>query len=65
MGEGPRICLGVKFAQTQIKVALAQLVLDNEVILVSPEGEIVSDPAALMFQSKESVLIKFKPISKV
>lgn len=57
------MCLGIKFAYTQIKVALAQLVLDNEVVLVSPK-EIVIDTAAMMYQSKEPMLVKFKPIKR-
>lgn len=61
-GEGPRMCLGMKFAYTQIKYAVASLIVDHEVILESPTSDLRMDPAALMFQSKENILIKFKGI---
>lgn len=56
------MCLGSKFAMTQIKLAIAHLVLENEVILESPKSEIKIDPEALMYQSKEDLMIKFRAI---
>lgn len=63
-GEGPRMCLGTKFALTQIKLAVAHLVKDYKVILDSPLDEIEMDPTALMFQSKKNVMLKFVPRGK-
>lgn len=63
-GEGPRMCLGIKFAYTQVKVALAQLVLDNEVLLESPKTGIVLDPSGMLYQSKENMMVKFIPIEQ-
>lgn len=56
------MCLGSKFAMTQIKLAIAHLVLENVVILESPKSEIKIDPEALMYQSKEDLMIKFRAI---
>lgn len=52
----------MKFAITQIKVALAHLILDNELILDSPKSGIEIDPAGMMFQSKENLMIRFKKL---
>lgn len=61
-GEGPRMCLGIKFAYTQIKLAVAHLLLKNEIILESPKGKLEIDATALMYQSKEDLMIKFRAI---
>lgn len=59
------MCLGIKFAYTQIKLAIAHLIADHEIILESPKGRLEVDPAALMFQSKENLMIRFKAIEKM
>ena len=58
------MCLGLKFAYTQIKLAVGHLVKDYEIILESPKEGVHLDPAAFMYQSKEPLMIKFKKIEK-
>lgn len=54
------MCMGMKFAVSQVKAALAHLVFENEVILESPKTAIEIAPGGLLFQSKEDLKIKFK-----
>lgn len=64
-GDGPRICLGMKFAMTQMKAALADLLHNFEIVLdeKSPK-EVVYDPTQFINYPKGGVWVNFKAINK-
>ncbi|XP_055303301.1 cytochrome P450 9e2-like isoform X1 [Sitodiplosis mosellana] len=60
-GEGPRICLGMRFAMLQTKVALAYITL-NFRIKVSPRHKpIVLDPKSPLSYPIDGILLQIEP----
>lgn len=59
-GEGPRMCLGIKFAYTQIKYALANVVKDFEVQLSPKQKPIKIDPTGIIYQAKDQLFVRMK-----
>lgn len=59
-GSGPRVCIGMRFASTQVRLALLNVV-KNFRLTVSPNHKPpVLNPAALMLQFKDGLLINFE-----
>ncbi|XP_053683439.1 probable cytochrome P450 6a13 [Sabethes cyaneus] len=59
-GEGPRMCLGMRFAQTQIKCALVRLVQCYR-IRVSPNHKPFQiDRRAFLVQARDGLLLNFE-----
>ncbi|XP_059619104.1 uncharacterized protein LOC132263385 [Phlebotomus argentipes] len=59
-GEGPRICVGMRFGLMQTKFALASLVKDF-IIKESPNCKpFVIDPRSLILQSRDGLIVKFE-----
>lgn len=62
-GEGPRSCIGVRFALCQMKFALVHIV-KNYFIELSPKHKpIVIDPHTLISFPTDGILVKFIPRS--
>lgn len=59
-GEGPRICLGMRFAIAQVKVALAHIVRSFRIKLSPNHKPIVIDPQTLLSYPKDGILIQFE-----
>jgi cytochrome P450 family 28 len=62
-GDGPRFCLGMKFAMMQSKAAVLE-VIKNFKISVNPktESELVIDPNEFMNVKKGGLWLNFKPV---
>lgn len=60
-GEGPRLCLGMRFAIAQLKVALAHIVQNFHITLSPQQKPIVIDPQTLLSVPKDGILIQFAP----
>lgn len=64
-GEGPRMCLGMRFALAQVKRAIVEIVLNFS---LSVNGKTVEpfqmDPAQFMLMPKGGIWLDFKPISQ-
>lgn len=63
-GEGPRICVGMRFATTQVKVALMHLV-KNFKITVSPNCKpLTIDPKCFLRTPAGDLLLNFETRDK-
>lgn len=58
-GEGPRMCIGQRFAMTQIKAALAYTLKDLKVTVSPNHKPIVPDAYTPLWQAKDGVLVNF------
>ncbi|KAJ6644129.1 putative cytochrome P450 28a5 [Pseudolycoriella hygida] len=64
-GDGPRICLGMRFAHLQLKAALAEIVRNFEITLNSKTKEpLVFDPTNILLVNTGGVWLDFKPLKK-
>lgn len=62
-GEGPRICVGMRFAIAQSKMAIATLVRNFEILLNKKTAkEFVIHPQAILTQYTTPFLLNFKEI---
>uniref|UniRef100_A0A1B0CTA7 Cytochrome n=1 Tax=Lutzomyia longipalpis TaxID=7200 RepID=A0A1B0CTA7_LUTLO len=64
-GDGPRICLGMRFAHTQMKAAIIAIVKDFEISLdpkTSPNGEL--DPKDFIPDIIGGIWLRFKEIKE-
>lgn len=63
-GEGPRICIGLRFGMMQAKIGLA-LLLKNFRMTLHPKTTVPLeiDPEALIYVTKNDILLKFEPIN--
>lgn len=59
-GDGPRICLGMRFAIAQVKIALAYIVENFHIKLSPKQKPIVIDPQTLLSYPKDGILIQFE-----
>lgn len=60
-GEGPRICLGMRFGTAQVKAGLAHIVRDFRIKISPNHKPIVIDPQTLLSYPKDGILIRFEP----
>ncbi|XP_063708554.1 probable cytochrome P450 28a5 [Culicoides brevitarsis] len=62
-GDGPRVCLGQRFAQTQMKCCIAHIVtsFDISVSEKMPKNPVLN-PAEITLTYHGGILLKFKPI---
>lgn len=59
-GEGPRMCMGMRFGMTQVKAAVMSVV-KNFTITVSPNHKPFDlDPLSFMKLSKNGLLLNFQ-----
>ncbi|XP_035789952.1 cytochrome P450 6a2-like isoform X2 [Anopheles albimanus] len=59
-GEGPRICVGMKFGQTQVKLGLLKLILQFRVSIGPNHKPFCVDPRSLIYQAKYGLLLTFE-----
>ncbi|XP_049542463.1 cytochrome P450 6a2-like [Anopheles darlingi] len=59
-GEGPRICVGMKFGQTQVKLGLLKLILQYRVSIGPNHKPLCVDPRSLLYQAKYGLLLTFE-----
>ncbi|XP_055530781.1 probable cytochrome P450 6a13 [Wyeomyia smithii] len=59
-GEGPRMCLGMRFAQTQIKIALIRLVQSYRIRLSPNHKPFHIDRRAFLVQARDGLLLNFE-----
>lgn len=64
-GDGPRVCLGQRFALTQIKCAVAHVVSDFNITVAPDMPEKPEyNPMEIMMCYKSGILLNFKPINE-
>ncbi|XP_055325952.1 probable cytochrome P450 6a13 [Sitodiplosis mosellana] len=59
-GEGPRICLGQRFAITQVKVALVHIIQNFHIKRSPNQKPIVIDPQTLVSFPRDGILVRLK-----
>ncbi|KFB52629.1 AGAP010966-PA-like protein [Anopheles sinensis] len=59
-GEGPRMCLGMRFAQAQVKLALLKLILSYRVRTGPNHKPFAVDPRSIIYQSKYGLRLVFE-----
>lgn len=59
-GEGPRVCLGQRFAMLQIKIAIAYISLNCRIKISPRHTPIVLDPKAIVLYPKDGILLQFE-----
>lgn len=59
-GDGPKNCLGMKFAISQLKVALAYVVKNFHIKLSPNQKPIVIDPQIILNLPIDGILLKFE-----
>lgn len=64
-GDGPRICLGMRFGILQVKIAIVEI-LRNFDLKASPKSNLkhVYDPANFLLPSLNGVWAEFVPLDK-
>lgn len=59
-GEGPRICIGFKFAMLQIKIAIAYINLNFRIKISPRHIPIVLDPKTPLSYPKDGIILQFE-----
>lgn len=59
-GEGPRLCVGSRFGEIQIKAALATIIRDFKVKVSPNHKPIKVDPRCILYQAKDGILLNFE-----
>uniref|UniRef100_A0A182J9Z8 Uncharacterized protein n=1 Tax=Anopheles atroparvus TaxID=41427 RepID=A0A182J9Z8_ANOAO len=59
-GEGPRMCLGMRFGQAQVKLALVKLILNYRVNIGPNHKPFCVDPRSMVYQSKHGIRVVFE-----
>lgn len=59
--EGPRMCMGMRFANTQIKAAVMTVVRDFKITLSPNHKPFEFDIQAALWQAKDGLLLNFQP----
>lgn len=65
-GDGPRICLGMRFAITQSKAAIVEILRNFDITVSNKMQKIpIIDPKAILNMKVGGTWIDFKPIDKI
>ncbi|XP_053671080.1 cytochrome P450 6a8-like [Anopheles nili] len=59
-GEGPRMCMGMRFAQAQVKLAIIKLILAYRVKVGSNDKPFVVDSRSFVYQARDGLRIMFE-----
>jgi cytochrome P450 len=62
-GEGPRMCMGMRFALGQTKAALATMVMKFQISLAPSHKPFVLDPASFLYDSKDGIMLNFESLN--
>ncbi|EDS45901.1 cytochrome P450 6B3 [Culex quinquefasciatus] len=60
LGEGPRMCVGMRFAQTQIKLALVRLMLNFRIVVSPNHKPFRMDAGKFPVESRDGLLVRFE-----
>lgn len=60
-GEGPRMCMGMRFGHAQVKAGAMSIVRDFKITVSPNHKPVVQNPEALMWQPKDGLLLNFEP----
>lgn len=60
-GEGPRMCMGMRFGHIQVKAGVMTIVRDFKITLSPKQKPIVADPQSLLWQAKDGLFLNFEP----
>lgn len=64
IGDGPRTCLGQRFAKTQIKCCIAHVITNFELsVSKKMPGTPEFNPMEMMLAYKSGILLNLKPIT--
>lgn len=63
-GEGPRMCIGIKFALAQTKAGLMSIVRDFKITLSPKQKPLVMDNRASIYHARHGLIVNFTPRSK-
>lgn len=58
-GSGPRVCIGMRFASAQVRLALLHVVKHFRLSLSPNQKPVVVKPMAVLMQAKDGLLINF------
>jgi cytochrome P450 len=61
-GEGPRMCMGVRFAMVQTKAAMVTIIRNFKVTLSADHKPFVLDNTSFIQLAKDGILLNFKPL---
>uniref|UniRef100_A0A182PJG8 Cytochrome P450 n=1 Tax=Anopheles epiroticus TaxID=199890 RepID=A0A182PJG8_9DIPT len=59
-GDGPRMCLGMRFAQAQVKLAMVRLILNYRVAVGPNDKPFAVDSRSFVYQARDGLRIKFE-----
>uniref|UniRef100_A0A6E8W1Q2 Cytochrome P450 n=1 Tax=Anopheles coluzzii TaxID=1518534 RepID=A0A6E8W1Q2_ANOCL len=59
-GEGPRMCLGMRFAQAQVKLAMVKLILNYRVTVGPNDKPFAIDSRSFVYQARDGLRIVFE-----
>ncbi|XP_055303436.1 probable cytochrome P450 6a13 [Sitodiplosis mosellana] len=63
-GEGPRMCIGIKFALAQTKAGLMSIVRDFKVTISPNQKPVVMDNRASIYHARHGLIVNFTPRTK-
>lgn len=59
-GEGPRMCLGMRYASAQVKIAIIHIVKNFHIKPTPKQKPIVIDPRTLISYAKDGIFVEFE-----
>lgn len=59
-GDGPRVCLGTRFAMIQTKVAILHIALNFHIKISQHHKPIIIDPKSIISYPKDGILLQFE-----
>lgn len=60
-GEGPRMCMGMRFGQTQVKAGIMSVLKEFRIKISPNHKPIVQDPTSIMIHAKDGLTLNFEP----
>lgn len=60
-GEGPRMCMGMRFGHTQVKAAAMTVVRDFKITISPNHKPWVANPQSLIWLPKDGIKLNFEP----
>lgn len=60
-GEGPRMCIGIKFALAQTKAGLMSIVQNFKITLSPKQKPVIMDNRASIYAARDGLMVNFTP----